>query len=594
MSEQSFARISSIDGASSSIAGFAAVHAGGVAPVRPPARARGWAVLAVLCIVAVSATLTVTAMRTTSTTFDEILLPAAGARGLETGRFDLIVEQPPVMEYLYGLPVWLAHPAYPPEQGRVWHVGDRYEYARDLFWRNGNDPERLAFLSRLVAAVVAAVLVLSVAWATAARFGSGAGVLAALLAAFLPDVLAHGGVAWNDLPEALALFWAVWAVDRAVRRPGVGRGALAGVFAGLALGVKFSAVALAPIAVGLAVAEGVGRRWDRRWLRGVLLSADVALAVAYVVLVLIYRGDFTLTSFRLGLLFQVGHAAVGSTSPVSFLGQRGTTGWWYFFPVAFLLKTPIALHALLGVAVASLFAAAASERGRALLRAPLRAEVVALAVLSALLLRADLQIGFRYAMPVLPYLLVIVAAGVARAWSMAGRPARAVLATACVAYIASSLSFYPDFLAYTSEYVARDRAHGLIVDSSLDWGQGLLRLRDFLETERVDSVYLAYFGSALPDGYGIDALPVTGVMDAATNADSAVARSPFFVVSATFLAGAYLDRDPFGPLRAVRPVKVLGQSLVVYRTRDAVSALRPPAGRPGMVDGGVSAVARAR
>ena len=119
------------------------------------------------------------------------------------------------------------------------------------------------------------------------------------------------------------------------------------MFAGLALGVKFSAVALAPIAVGLAVAEGVGRRWDRRWLRGVLLSADVALAVAYVVLVLIYRGDFTLTSFRLGLLFQVGHAAVGSTSPVSFLGQRGTTGWWYFFPVAFLLKTPIALHALL-------------------------------------------------------------------------------------------------------------------------------------------------------------------------------------------------------------------------------------------------------
>ena len=34
----------------------------------------------------------------------------------------------------------------------------------------------------------------------------------------------------------------------------------------------------------------------------------------------------------------------------SFLaGERSTSGWWYYFPIAFLIKTPIALLALLAL-----------------------------------------------------------------------------------------------------------------------------------------------------------------------------------------------------------------------------------------------------
>src|SRR5918994_3999202 len=46
--------------------------------------------LLLACIVGVYATATVMAMRQTSTTFDEIILPAAGARGYVTGDFDLV------------------------------------------------------------------------------------------------------------------------------------------------------------------------------------------------------------------------------------------------------------------------------------------------------------------------------------------------------------------------------------------------------------------------------------------------------------------------------------------------------------------------
>ena len=81
-------------------------------------------------------------MRRTSTTFDEIVLIAAGARGYETGKFELAPDHPPMMQYLYGLPVFLTRPSYPSDKGYdTSEVGYRYLQARRFFWESGNDPE---------------------------------------------------------------------------------------------------------------------------------------------------------------------------------------------------------------------------------------------------------------------------------------------------------------------------------------------------------------------------------------------------------------------------------------------------------------------
>src|SRR2546425_1367129 len=88
--------------------------------------------VSLLAILAASATATIGAMRHTSTTFDEVITIAAGARGFVTGRFDVVDDHPPLMQYLYGLPVYLTHPSFPSEaaDGRP---PDRYTYAADLF-----------------------------------------------------------------------------------------------------------------------------------------------------------------------------------------------------------------------------------------------------------------------------------------------------------------------------------------------------------------------------------------------------------------------------------------------------------------------------
>src|SRR6202171_833117 len=86
------------------------------------------------------------AMLHTSTTFDEIVFSAVGARGLRTGDFSMVNDHPRLAQYLYGLPVYLSSVTYPPEEAHAWDLLSRYHYARALFWGVGNNAERIAIV----------------------------------------------------------------------------------------------------------------------------------------------------------------------------------------------------------------------------------------------------------------------------------------------------------------------------------------------------------------------------------------------------------------------------------------------------------------
>ncbi|MGD2068923.1 MAG: glycosyltransferase family 39 protein, partial [Gemmatimonadota bacterium] len=322
----------------------------------PAPAARRYRAGLVLVLLVVGGTSAVAASRT-STTFDEIVLVAAGARALETGSWSMVLDQPPLMPLLYGLPVWAAGVRYPSEvRERGWTYDDRWEYARALFFGVGNDPERVAWRARLVALALAMVLI-AVAYAYGVWIeGPRTGLIAAFLVGFLPDVMAHAGVAYNDVPMALAYLLAVWALDAAIRRPSPGLGVLAGAAVAGAAGVKFSALALAPVAGLLLVLQLVGRDRTRpdAWGRRLGVATALGIVAAYALLVLTYRGDTFLVRLEYGLRFTVEHASEGHPAPAWLFGRTRPDGWWYFFPAAFLVKTPAALHALVPLAAVGL------------------------------------------------------------------------------------------------------------------------------------------------------------------------------------------------------------------------------------------------
>jgi hypothetical protein len=524
-------------------------------------------VLVAICVVSTAAT--IAAMRRTSPTFDEIVLYTAGARGYHNGgTFDLAPDHPPLMQYMYGLPVFLSKPNYPGEAGYdTQSTGYRYLYARQFLYDNGNDANHISFLGRLPAALFVLLLVLATFSFTRRRFGNTAALIAATLVAFLPDVLAHGGVAYNDLPLALAYLLAVWALDSVIRTPTWQRGILAGATVGFAFGVKISAVALGPVAVVLLGLELVYRGVDFAWLRRIAPATLVALAAAYLTLVLIYGGDFGLQQFQFGLTSKFKHVTGGHGAAGFLLGKANPHGFWYFFPVAFLFKTSAALHVLGLIALVALLKAELPKK-RELLSHPMRAPLIGIAVFTAALLTSSLNIGFRYALPVLPLLCVMIAAGVAYMWDAGSGRLRAVILTLVAWAVIAPLTYYPNFLAYISEYgPGRGRGSEVLVDSSLDWGQGLIQLGEYLRENRIERVYLSYFGSGRPDAYGIDYEPLYSFFPLAPSKlrKPDAARPTHIVISATNLQGAYFTGDPFGKFRTIEPEAVVAGTMYVFK-----------------------------
>jgi hypothetical protein len=243
-------------------------------------------------------------------------------------------------------------------------------------------------------------------------------------------------------------------------------------------------------------------------------------------------------------------------------GHTSDTGFWYFFPVAIALKTPIAFDLLGLLSLRGLLVKGVGAR-RAL-ASPLRALALGFVAYLAVLMRSNLEIGVRYALPLMPLVAIAVGVGLARVWERATRELRALIAVLVVASAGSALAHYPWFLSYVTEWVPSDSARTAMVDSNLDWGQGLLALRDFIRDEHADGVYLAYFGSALPEGYGIPYAPLPSWSPLPPQPPP---PKPYewVVVSTTLLEGLYEQGDPFRQLRERRPDRVIGGSLFVYR-----------------------------
>lgn len=233
--------------------------------------------------------------------------------------------------------------------------------------------------------------------------------------------------------------------------------------------------------------------------------------------------------------------------PAFFAGEWRATGWWNFFPVAYLTKSTwgeLALHAL-GLAV--LIVAARDRRGRALLyrAAPL---LVFVAVYGAFSLGSSLNIGHRHILPL--YAAAAVLAGVALSRHTTAL-VRLIGVVALLAHVVASLATRPDYLAYFNAFAGgAPGAHRYFADSSLDWGQDLPRLARWLENVPAEErVYLSYFGTADPTHAGLRVYRIGDTFsDARPRHLLRRWRGGWFVISATMWQRVYTQvRGPWTP-----------------------------------------------
>jgi hypothetical protein len=90
-----------------------------------------------------------------------------------------------------------------------------------------------------------------------------------------------------------------------------------------------------------------------------------------------------------------------------------------------------------------------------------------------------------------------------------------------------------------------------------------------MDKHTVGRIQLAYFGTADPAFYGIDAIYQPGTWSSVFSkqrSNQAVAISPYIAISATHLAGVYFrPPNPYKRYLDSAPVAIIGGSIYVYK-----------------------------
>ena len=485
-----------------------------------------------------------------SITNDEVAHLGAGYVYLVTGDVALDLSHPPLLREIYALPILLlkggsvlggisdaAH-----FQGAQFAIGNALVA--------GPDGERIVFWARVPAIVLSTCLGALVAlWATE-LWGVGGGLLALSLYTLDPTITAHAQLATTDVGFAFFATSFLYLLRRHLRMPSTLSLVVTGVALGLALGAKFSGVVLVPMAVLLLSVFG-----RARGARAVLVELGALGALAYVVLWVIYL-------FPSDPLFYLhGMRAVNRDHTAGYnfylMGELRPGGWSYYFLIAWLVKTPLASLALF---VGSLVLAARGTRSSALDEAALA--IPALALFGGYSMLAD-DIGVRYLIPCLPFVFLFTAR-LAPALSSAGRAAHAAAAVLVAWYVLEFAVASPNHLSYFNQIAGGSRGGTeWLDDSNVDWGQGVIQLRDYLAESPHNGARLCYFGSVPPERYGV-ALPRVELGEFDPRPSGTLILSAQCVARGrAFLARAH-GRGPRNWLANEEPAAIVGAAYYVY------------------------------
>jgi hypothetical protein len=571
------------------------------APVRQP---RSWPALVVFA--AVFTLLQVFSYPLKSAIWDEPVHLATGYLAVANHDYRLEPTHPPLMRMWAALPLLFMRDVHvdaspidrtPPLD---WHSGSvAYDFATKFLYVD-NDADRLLTAARFMSVICGIVLGILVWGWTHEWFGPTPALAALLFYTLSPNVMANTSLVTTDVGITCFMFGTIYFLWRTCRRVSLLNLAGLTTFFALAIVTKFSAVLLGPMVVALLLIVVASPR-----------SAMTTTMAANIVLTLTAASFFAVWAvygFRYapsptpGWELHLEHQSLARTVPViarvtawvdghhllpnmftegflmfaqsmkppnyTFLaGAYSTEGWWYYFPVAFLIKTPIAFLALIAIGLV----VCVRRRDQLGIVNEAFIAVPVLIYLGAAVLNTY-QVGVRHILPLYPLFIVIAAAG---SMELVRRPAgRVVLAGLTVLWIVVLVRVYPYTLTFFNQFVGGPRnGYKFLADSNVDWGQGLKLLKRWMDRESVSRINLAYFGTADPAYYGIDytTLPAATPEFDLPSIDhrwTTPALPGYVAVSATVLTGVYLDpewRLFYRGIRDMAPVAVLGNSMFVYR-----------------------------
>ena len=531
-----------------------------------------------------------------SVTSDEIAHLTAGRAYQSLGDYRLQPENGNLPQRWATLPMVLIQPHFPSLADDAWTDSDVWLLGHSFFYRLGNSTDWMLFAGRGMIALFSVGTGLLIFFWSRELFGMRGAFISLLLFVFCPNFLAHGALATSDVTMVFFMLAAVFAWWRQLDRLTWGRWALSSLVLGLAFAAKFSAVLLLPMIGLMALARclvpmplAIGQRgcavsvWEKtRW---VTISTLGHFFVVWVVVWAFYGFRYSAfaseaspmsTGFNrpwewvlphIGLLAEAVNFArklkllpeaflYGFSFVTDFAQQRGAFlngnysiyGWWYFFPYAFLVKTPpsVLLLMILGSGIVLTkciqwpLSVWTAIKAKVIFYIPL---ISLFLVYGAFSIRSHLNIGHRHILPLYPVLFILL--GGFGSWLSFNRPIKLICVASVLAWTAiESLNIRPDYLAYFN-FIGGGPSKGYrhLIDSSLDWGQDLPGLSAWLRSnnsgQQSKPVFLSYFGTGNPSYEGITATLMLALPESPPRRPWYWFKPGLYCISATMLQHVY-------------------------------------------------------
>lgn len=538
-----------------------------------------------------------------SITIDETLIIPSGYYYVTSRTFYLEPDHPPLSKELAGLPL-LFLPLETPIITDLYREpsADQTLIAAKRFWTmNQRHFESIFFWARVPMVILTLLLGMLVFLFARRLFNVRAAVLAVALFSFEPTILAHGRVV-KDIHVAFTYLLFFFALYLYGSRPTFRRAAWLGLVCGLALVGKYSMVILVPVMMVsfcflvLRPPSGIAKRtilvqfliaafFTLLMLKAAylfvnqpLIDADIESLVrndparSTLLLAALNRPSALAPPYFLyGVYRTFMHNEVGH--PAFLLGAYSDHGWWYYFPVAFALKTtiPFLLITLVSLAWAA-FSAIRREVRFLIMLAPVM--IYGLTAMSA-----SINIGIRHLLPVFPFLFILGGALLDRLLRTQRNPRLAVAAVVVViaACAAEAVRTYPNYIPYMNQFASGRPDWQFLSDSNVEWGDDTGAVAEYLKERGETRVRASFLGGPL-------LLPLYGVeyVDLLSPPGTPMPETRYVALGASFLNGSTVpgwsegsgretkeqQRNFFADYRNRTPEAILGNSIYLYRVNE--------------------------
>jgi len=199
--------------------------------------------------------------------------------------------------------------------------------------------------------------------------------------------------------------------------------------------------------------------------------------IGSLVLVLTY-GIVRFPTYIYGLKLVILHSVIGHESYL--FGTFSEAGFWYYYPIVFLIKTP--LVTLFLIIVTFIFARKIKNKNEN----PYFIIIIAFFLLFTLINK--INIGLRHILLIYPFIFLFCSK------ITKVKIKNIVVIIIAILYVATTINAHPHYLPFFNQFINPEEAYNYVIDSNIDWGQDLKGLKKYMVEKDIPKMKIAYFG----------------------------------------------------------------------------------------------------